>query len=49
MITNTTMDFHVRMPGDVGYLHLAFSMPLSGANSPMGELCDAIAHSLRWV
>jgi hypothetical protein len=48
-ITETTMDFHVYMPGDVGYLHLAFSTPLSGTESPMGDLFDAIAHSLRWV
>ena len=48
-LTETTMDFHVRMPGEVGYLHLAFSMPLSGTDGPMGDLCDAIAHSLRWV
>lgn len=48
-ITGTTMDFHVQMPGGVGYLHLAFSMPLNGTEGPMGELCDAMAHSLRWV
>lgn len=47
--TGTTLDFHVRMPGDVGYLHLACSMPLSGTDSAMGELCDAMAHSLRWI
>ncbi|MEV7789036.1 hypothetical protein AB0O72_27185 [Streptomyces sp. NPDC088106] len=45
----TTLDYHVRMPGDVGYFHLAFSVPLSGTEGPMGNLCDAIAHSLRWV
>ncbi|MDT9698808.1 hypothetical protein [Streptomyces sp. P17] len=48
-VTETTMDFHVHMPGDVGYLHLAFSLPLSGKNSPMGNLCEVIAYSLRWV
>lgn len=48
-VTETTMDFHIRMPGDVGYLHLAYSSPLSGTHGPMGDLCDAIAHSLRWV
>lgn len=48
-LTETTLDFHVRMPGEVGYLHLAFSIPLSGTDGPMGNLCDAIAHSLRWV
>ena len=49
VITETTMDFHIRMPGDVGYLHLAFATPLSGTKSAMGDLCDAMAHSLRWV
>lgn len=48
-VTDTTLDFHVRMPGGVGYLVLAFSMPLSGTEGPMGDLCDAIAYSLRWV
>lgn len=48
-VTDTTLDFHVRMPGGVGYLILAFSVPLSGTDGPMGELCEAIAHSLRWV
>ncbi|WP_326721326.1 hypothetical protein OHT59_19680 [Streptomyces sp. NBC_00243] len=48
-ITETTIDFHVHMPGGVGYLHLAFSMPLSGTEGSMGELCDAMAYSLRWV
>ncbi|MGC4984869.1 MULTISPECIES: hypothetical protein [unclassified Streptomyces] len=48
-ITKTAVDFHVHMPGGIGYLHLAFSLPLSGTESPMGELCDAMAHSLRWV
>ncbi|MGW4820943.1 hypothetical protein ACWEP4_18615 [Streptomyces sp. NPDC004227] len=48
-VTETTMDYHVHMPGGVGYLHLAFGMPLNGTKSAMGELCDAMAHSLRWV
>ncbi|MFI0944780.1 hypothetical protein ACH4Q9_01980 [Streptomyces sp. NPDC021086] len=47
--TATTLDHHVRMPGDAGYLHLAFSMPLSGTEGSMGDLCDAMAQSLRWV
>jgi hypothetical protein len=47
--SETTLDFHVLMPGGVGYLHLAFSTPLSGTESPMGDLCDAMAHSLRWA
>ncbi|MGB8941783.1 MAG: hypothetical protein WCD21_16345 [Streptomyces sp.] len=48
-VTDTTSDFHVRMPGGVGYLVLAFSMPLSGTEGAMGDLCEAIAYSLRWV
>jgi hypothetical protein len=47
--TVTTLDYHVRIPGEAGYLHLAFSIPLSGTEGPMGDLCDAMAHSLRWV
>ncbi|WP_324786375.1 hypothetical protein [Streptomyces sp. H51] len=49
VIREKTLDFHVHVPGEVGYLHMAFSIPLSGTHSPMGELCDAMAHSLRWV
>ncbi|MBM7169957.1 hypothetical protein JQK87_16335 [Streptomyces sp. G44] len=45
----TTLDFHVRMPGGVGYLLLAFSVPVSGTAGPMGNLCTAIAESLRWT
>jgi len=47
--STTTLDFYVRMPGEVGYLLLAFTLPLSGVSGPMGELCEAIATSLRWV
>lgn len=47
--TESTMDFHIRMPGDAGYLHLAYSIPLSGTAGPMGDLCDAMSHSLRWI
>jgi hypothetical protein len=47
--TATALDFYVQMPGDVGYLLLSFTIPLSGVSSPMGELCEAIATSLRWV
>lgn len=47
--TATTLDLYVHMPGEVGYLLLAFTVPLSGIASPMGELCEAIATSLRWV
>ncbi|MFJ6566075.1 hypothetical protein ACIQNU_01520 [Streptomyces sp. NPDC091292] len=49
VITATTLDFHIRMPGDAGYFLLAFTAPVSGTKSPLGDLCDAIAHSLRWV
>lgn len=49
LLTDTTMDFHVSMPGEVGYLHLAFSCPVGGIHSPMGGLCEAMASSLRWV
>ncbi|WP_267714275.1 hypothetical protein [Streptomyces sp. CoH17] len=47
--TEKTLDYHVRMPGGAGFLHLAFSTPLSGTRGSMGNLCDAIAHSLRWI
>ncbi|MFG2959895.1 hypothetical protein ACGF5O_40000 [Streptomyces sp. NPDC048291] len=45
----TTLDLYVRMPGGVGYLALAFAVPLSGVNGPMRRLCDSIAESLRWI
>ncbi|MEU1021472.1 hypothetical protein ABZ366_05055 [Streptomyces sp. NPDC005904] len=45
----TTLDLYVQMPGRAGYLLLAFSVPVSGVASSMGELCEAIAYSLRWV
>ncbi|MBR8643173.1 hypothetical protein KEF29_37200 [Streptomyces tuirus] len=45
----TTLNFHVLMPGGVGYLTLSFSAPLTGMSGPMEQLCDAIAGSLRWV
>ncbi|WP_234334374.1 hypothetical protein [Streptomyces sp. NRRL B-1347] len=47
--TATTLDLYVNMPGKAGYLLLAFSVPLSGVESPMGGLCEAIASSLRWL
>ncbi|MFE0175283.1 hypothetical protein ACFWZ2_23480 [Streptomyces sp. NPDC059002] len=47
--TDATLDFHIRMPGGVGYLLLAFALPLSGTEGPMGNLCTAIAESLRWI
>ncbi|MFJ4920140.1 hypothetical protein [Streptomyces sp. NPDC088725] len=49
VLTDTTMDFHVHMPGDVGYLMLSFSIPLSGTTGPMARLCESMAHSLRWI
>ncbi|QCX78418.1 hypothetical protein C9F11_24010 [Streptomyces sp. YIM 121038] len=47
--TATTLDLYVNMPGKAGYLLLAFSVPLSGVESSLGGLCEAIAASLRWV
>ncbi|MFJ5640665.1 hypothetical protein [Streptomyces sp. NPDC093223] len=47
--TEKSLDCHVLMPGDVGYLQLAFAVPVSGTKGSMGELCEAMAHSLRWV
>ncbi|WP_253916943.1 hypothetical protein [Streptomyces sp. MNP-20] len=47
--TATTLDLYVNMPGKAGYLLLAFSVPLSGVESSLGGLCEAIASSLRWV
>ncbi|MFD5570748.1 hypothetical protein [Streptomyces cadmiisoli] len=47
--TETNLDFHLHMPGGAGYLHLAFSTPLSGTQGPMGNLCEAMAHSVRWL
>ncbi|MFJ3235157.1 hypothetical protein [Streptomyces sp. NPDC086787] len=43
--TTTTLDLYIHMPGGVGYLLLAFTVPLSGIKSPMGDLCEAIACS----
>ncbi|MEU9243256.1 hypothetical protein [Streptomyces sp. NPDC048385] len=45
----TTLDLYVQMPGGVGYLALAFAVPLSGVTGPMRNLCDSIAESLRWI
>ncbi|MGW5654066.1 hypothetical protein [Streptomyces humi] len=45
----TTLDLYVQMPGGVGYLVLAFAVPLNGVTGPMAGLCDAIAESLRWI
>ncbi|QKW11056.1 hypothetical protein HUT18_20920 [Streptomyces sp. NA04227] len=47
--TKSSLDYYVEMPGRVGYLALGFNVPVSGVESPMGELCEAIAYSLRWV
>ncbi|WP_437057992.1 hypothetical protein [Streptomyces sp. enrichment culture] len=47
--SSTTLDFHVGMPGGIGYLTLCFSAPLTGISAPMEQLCDAVAGSLRWV
>ncbi|MEU1045224.1 hypothetical protein ABZ400_08730 [Streptomyces sp. NPDC005897] len=48
-VGSTTLDFHVGMPGGIGYLTLCFSAPLTGMSAPMEQLCDAVAGSLRWV
>ncbi|MER7178283.1 hypothetical protein ABT404_02100 [Streptomyces hyaluromycini] len=45
----TTLDLYIQMPGGVGYLALAFAVPLSGVTGPMRRLCDSIAESLRWI
>ncbi|MFD4504542.1 hypothetical protein [Streptomyces sp. NPDC058457] len=45
----TTLDLYVRMPGGVGYLALAFAVPLGGVTGPMRNLCESIAESLRWI
>ncbi|WP_399887305.1 hypothetical protein ACGH7X_22465 [Streptomyces sp. BBFR51] len=49
LLGNTTLDFHVCMPGGIGYLTLCFSAPVTGMSAPMEQLCDAVAGSLRWV
>ncbi|KOX33563.1 hypothetical protein ADL07_09595 [Streptomyces sp. NRRL F-4707] len=46
---STKLDFHVGMPGGIGYLILSFSAPLTGMSGPMEQLCNAVAGSLRWV
>ncbi|MEV7147298.1 hypothetical protein AB0O05_12485 [Streptomyces sp. NPDC093084] len=45
----TTLDLYVQMPGGVGYLVLAFAVPLDGVAGPMRRLCESIAESLRWI
>jgi hypothetical protein len=49
ILTSTTMDLYIHMPGAVGYLLLAFSVPLTGIEGPMRRLCTSIAESLRWI
>jgi hypothetical protein len=49
ILTPTTMDLYVQMPGDAGYLVLAFAVPISGMVGPMYRLCESIAESLRWI
>lgn len=49
ILTPTTMDLYIHMPGAVGYLVLSFAVPLTGITGPMHRLCGAIAGSLRWV
>ncbi|MFD5281972.1 hypothetical protein [Streptomyces rubrogriseus] len=47
--TTTALDYYVEMPGGAGYILLSFTVPLSGVQSPLGELCEAMAGSLRWI
>ncbi|MFC8308683.1 hypothetical protein ACFUMJ_02450 [Streptomyces olivaceus] len=47
--TTTTLDYYIQVPGDAGYMSLSFTIPLSGVQSPLGELCEAMAGSLRWI
>ncbi|MFF4276365.1 hypothetical protein [Streptomyces sp. NPDC001536] len=49
ILTPTTMDLYVQMPGAVGYLVLMFAVPLSGMTGPMHRLCVSISESLRWI
>ncbi|MCX5559825.1 hypothetical protein [Streptomyces sp. NBC_00038] len=49
ILTSTSMDLYVHMPGAVGYLALAFEVPVTGITGPMYRLCTSIAESLRWV
>jgi hypothetical protein len=49
ILTPTTMDLYVQMPGGVGYLVLAFAVPITGVTGPMLGLCTSIAESLRWI
>ncbi|MEU4926982.1 hypothetical protein AB0G54_10825 [Streptomyces yokosukanensis] len=47
--TATALDLYVRMPGGVGYLVLAFVVPVTGMTGSMYRLCESIAESLRWI
>ncbi|MFJ2608880.1 hypothetical protein ACIO13_28455 [Streptomyces sp. NPDC087425] len=49
VLTPTTMDLYVQMPGGVGYLVMAFAVPLSDVTGPMHRLCASMAESLRWI
>ncbi|MDQ1038015.1 hypothetical protein QFZ75_004431 [Streptomyces sp. V3I8] len=49
ILTPATLDLYVHMPGAVGYLVLAFAVPLTGMRGPMHRLCTSIAESLRWI
>ncbi|MFE7069843.1 hypothetical protein ACFU96_07125 [Streptomyces sp. NPDC057620] len=49
ILTSTTLDLYIHMPGAVGYLVLAFAVPLTGMKGPMHGLCTSIAESLRWI
>ncbi|MEU9735709.1 hypothetical protein [Streptomyces sp. NPDC048002] len=45
----TSLDLHIHMPSDSGYLTLAFASPLLGMTGAMERLCDAIGGSVGWV
>jgi len=49
ILSLTTLDLYVHMPGAVGYLVLAFAVPVTGMEGPMYRLCTSIAESLRWI
>ncbi|WP_406332130.1 hypothetical protein [Streptomyces sp. NBC_00203] len=49
ILTPTTLDLYVEMPAAVGYLVLAFAVPVTGMQGPMLRLCTSIAESLRWI
>jgi hypothetical protein len=45
----TLLDIHVPVPDSGSYLILSFSTPLTHLASPMTEMFDTIASTLRWI